>query len=301
LVRPTDALVIAPVALALGLNWRAWGALGVGGIPGALFLFWYNAKLFGAPLATGYGDMSWALGVKFVPEILSVYAKQLPLLISPLVVAAALGLPWIWRLRQRQTAVLAVWIAAFMGFYACCHLTGMSWSMRYVLPAFPAVILAAVAVMHAWTQRMKSAAWRTAIPVLALVAALAWDVEAGRRLNVVIMKRGEVMYVETAAWMRAHAPANAMVVAMQATGAFTFYTEFPLVRYDRAPVEALAQVYAAAQANGRDVYAVLFDPEREGAFRDKLRGEWTEVGRVKMFGIWRRDNAAQAGVGAAKN
>lgn len=46
LVRPSNMLLLLPVAVLLGVRWRAWLALAVGGLPGALFLAWFNRQLY---------------------------------------------------------------------------------------------------------------------------------------------------------------------------------------------------------------------------------------------------------------
>ncbi len=299
LVRPTDVLVMLPVAVALGGRWRAWLALAAGGAPGAAFWVGYNLRVFGAAVTTGYGDMTQAFGWKFVPENLRTYGLQTPMLIGPLVVAAVLSLPWCRSGVSRAMVMLLVWSAAFFGFYGFCMMTSLSWSMRYVLPAFPPLIVLALMAGEAWARRWKSATWRWAAPVAVLGLALAGDVAVGRERHVVIMKRGEAMYVETIRWVQAHVPANAIVIAKQATGAFTFYAKFPLVRYEFMPLDALQRVYTTARANGQEVYAVLFDPERDQAFRDKLKDGWREVVRVRSFTVWKRVEAGESGAAGA--
>jgi hypothetical protein len=287
LVRPANLMLMLPVGLALGLRWRAWLALIAGGLPGAVFLAGFNWKLYGAVLTTGYGDISDAFGLKYVAHNVVCFVTGVPVQLSPLPVLAALGLPWLWRRMPFAVALLAVWVAAFVGFYIFCYYSGLAWSIRYLMPTFPAILLAGLLVVRHLTAKLPRPALRAGVPLALLALALTWQVLAGKKLDVVIMKRGEIVYVQGAEWMRRHAPANAIVLANQVSGAFYYYTDFTLVRYDSTEPVHLQRLYAAAQAAGRPVYAAIFDPESEQAFKRHLRGKWEQLSRHGMVVIWK--------------
>ena len=57
---------------------------------------------------------------------------------------AALATPWVPVARRRELAVLGLWAALLIGFYAFYFHSGESWwYLRFILPAFPALLLAA--------------------------------------------------------------------------------------------------------------------------------------------------------------
>src|SRR4051812_4647072 len=88
LVRPSDVLIILPVALVLGLDLKRWFWLGVCGLPGAVFQCIYNLKTYGGPLTTGYGDMRANFRLMWVSPTLLHYLHWLPLLFTPLILAS---------------------------------------------------------------------------------------------------------------------------------------------------------------------------------------------------------------------
>lgn len=289
LVRPANLLLVLPVAVPLGLRWRAWLGFVAGGIPCAAFLAWYNVQLYGAILTTGYGDYSWAFASKNLAPNLVHFARALPLLLGPPAALLALALPWLSRRERLIASTVAVWIAAYVGFHAFYWFAGQSWwSLRFLLPAFPAIILAALLVGHRASLRLPQPWLRVTLPTTLLLFSLAWEITAAVRLDAVIMKRGEVIYIQASQWLRENAPADAILLTRQASGALSFYSNFPVVRYDLAGAAHLPKLYAAARAAGRPLYAVIAEPERQAAFDRDLPGPWELLAQRGMFTIWRQ-------------
>lgn len=288
LVRPSDLVLLAPIAIALGWRWRAWLAFGLGGLPGAIFLVWYNLKLYGTALTTGYGDVSELLRAAYVPHNALHFALWLPALLSPLVIVAALAWPVVQREKPVLVAIFAAWAAVIVGFYLFYLYSGQSWwYVRFLLPMFPAVIAAALLAGHGWCSRIRSPQWRTALPALALAFVLAWQVTGARKLAVNTQQNAEHMYRRTVEWMQAHAPTDAIVAQMQLSGCFTCYTHFPIVRWDIVKPAEWARLCTEARAAHRPIYATLFDFEEKQAFPDRLPGHWELLTRIDYVSIWR--------------
>lgn len=285
LVRPTNLLVIVPVALALGTAWRRYLWVGLGGLPGALLLGWYNRSAYGTPVTTGYGDVSAAFAGAFLPHNLWHFARWIPALLSPLVIAA-LAAPFTPAARRREFAVLASWAVLLICFYAFYYHSGETWwYLRFILPAFPVLILAALVAWHAFTAK----AGRPALVGAVLLAAgLTWEIRLFRRLDVLGIKSGEATYPDTAAWARAQLPADAAIFCMQVSGAFHYYTDFLLVRWDMVRPEDMTRLMQTLHAQHRPAYAVLFDFEEQRA-RQSIGGRWTRLDRVRQATIWRID------------
>ena len=152
LVRPNNALVLLPAAICLGADWRRWALLGAGGLPGTVFLLLYNRFNYGAPLDTGYGDLSGLFGAKYVFPTLLFYAVWLPVLISPAGTLFA-GLPFLVRRATRKALVLITWISSILGFYAFYKVTSrIWWELRFLLPAFPPMLVGSLWVLRSWLQ-----------------------------------------------------------------------------------------------------------------------------------------------------
>ena len=295
LVRPTDLLAFVPVVIALGFSIRRWLLLVAGGLPGAIFLGVVNHFAYGRLFTTGYGDISSLLSARNVPVTLVHYAIWVPSLFTPLVVLA-LGLPAVRNLERRAIAALAAWILVFFVFYLfyfCTHETW--WYLRFILPAVPPLLVAALLVCRtvAGRLRLTPRAWWLALAVLvAIVFGSAWF----RHFGLAHMRVDEGTYPVSAAWMRSHLPANAVVASMQTSGALFYYTDFTFFRWDMISPADFHQIAAACAAAGRPLYASLypFEIEEQGAFQRHLVGRWTQIGRFGSASIWRYDPSGVA-------
>lgn len=286
LVRPSNLLVVVPLAIVLGLRWRAWAALMLGGLPGALFLAWFNHQLYGRAFTTGYGDVRSAFSSDFVPHNTTHVLYWMFQLLTPVSAIALAGLLWAPR-RGLAAQLLPAWAAVFFAFYLFYYHTGETWwYLRFLLPAFPAVILMALLGARALLERFAPAKFQLAIGATLLLSTLIFQARLGRDLHVTDVKHHDLLYVKLTDWMRTNAPANAIVLQMQTSGAFLFYTGFTIVRWDLPPPEAQRQLFHAARAAGRPIYAALFDFEEKEAFGGRLTGEWREMIRIERAAIW---------------
>ncbi len=298
LIRPTDVLVFVPVAICLGVAWRRWFCLAAGGAPGAVLLLAYNAAAYGATITTGYGDTSRAFSIDNVLPSLRNYAAWLPVLVTP-VGLLALGLPVIVRRAGRMAVVLMAWALSIVVFYAFYyHTHEWWWYLRFLLPAFPPIIVGALWVgLRAWRRWCTAPIAAHAAPALvAVVAALVvgHNVFWTRRLEALAIGPRERVYVESAAWASANLPANAAILTMQTSGSFLYYTRFAIVRWDQCDRVALEQLEGGALDAGTPLYAVFFPFElsEQRAF-DRIPGKWSQVARVQDVTLWRLDAKAE--------
>jgi hypothetical protein len=108
-----------------------------------------------------------------------------------------------------------------------------------------------------------------------------------RRLKALDIGSGERMYPETASWMSGHLPTNAVVLAMQMSGAVFYYTEFPVLDWQLGP-GALRRLESNLLATGRPLYAVFFPYEvEERKALERIPGRWELAGRVRDVTVWR--------------
>lgn len=290
LVRPTNLLVGVPVAVALGRRPRAWLTLGLGGLPGAWFLGDYQWRCYGSPFLTGYGDVGSAFGFEFVPHNLAHFARWIPVLLSPLVVAA-LAAPFVAAARRRTGAVLAVWAVTLVGFYAFYYHSGETWwYLRFILPAFPALILLALVVVQAAVDRWIPRWLASVLGVAAVVFAVHWEWRQPTRLAAFALESGERSYPEAARWAQARLPAVAALVCMQTSGAFFHETEFLLVRWDMVDDGRWEPLLGVLAAQQRPVFAALFAFEEKDALT-RVGGRWTRLDTVGQVTFWRREAA----------
>ncbi|SDS24497.1 Dolichyl-phosphate-mannose-protein mannosyltransferase [Opitutus sp. GAS368] len=285
LVRPTDLLLVVPVALALGLAWRSYLWVGLGGLPGAVLLAVYNDKIYGSPFITGYGDVWLSFSREFAAHNLPFFALWIPGLLTPLVVAA-LTAPFRPPGRQRELGVLGAWAAVLIGFYAFYYHSGETWwYLRFILPVFPALILAALVALHSF---LAAAPRRKIIGPLLLAAGLAWEIAQVDRLQLLLNKSGEATYADASSWARDHLPANAAIICMQVSGALHYYTDFLVIRWEQVAAGDLLRLAQVLHAQHRPTYAVLYDFEEADA-RQRTGGRWTKIIKIRNATVWQVD------------
>jgi hypothetical protein len=196
--------------------------------------------------------------------------------------------------RHRQPplfAVLASWPAVFLGFYLfyfCTHETW--WYLRFILPAVPPLLVAALLVARTLVNRAHFAPrvwWLALAAVPILASGFLWF----RHFDLADMNSGERTYIDGAAWLESHLPANAVVASMQTSGALFYYTQFTVFRWDTISSSEFERIAAACAAAGRPVYALLysFEISEQGAFRKHLTGHWTRIASVHDTSIWHYD------------
>lgn len=297
MVRPTNLLGIVPVLIALGLNWRRWLLLGLGGLPGAVAVALYNRTAYGDPFSSGYGAVFNIFTFEVVKETLVHYATWLPVLLTPIGVLA-LGLPWLYRGEQRLwAALLATWIAIFLGVYAFYYHTHEAWwYLRFVLPAFPAMILAAVLIAQrlaaAWVRRYARPWAPPALAVLVVLFVVTWSKQWNRKWDSWNIGHGEGTYRRAVGWALDHLPANTIIATMQTSGALFYYSDLTFVRWDQLQPKDVTAVEQAAADQKRPLVAMLFRFEQDQALNERMPGRWTKLATVEQTTFWRWDGPA---------
>ena len=296
LVRPTSLLALAPLAVLLPRTRRAWAAFVLGGVPAAVFLAWYNATLYGGALQTGYsqgGSELWsAFGREFVAGNLAFFAAWVPKVLSwPVVLLAVLGLAWLWPCQRTLAAALLAWIAGFLAFYTSYFCAGESWGyLRFLLPAFPAVILAALLAAQRLAQALPRPVRRFA-PALVVLGTVSFQLALADELHLTDIRSGERNYWVAARWIRDQVPADAVVLSMQMSGAITFYNTQPIVRWDQITPAQFDLLRRATAEHHRPLYAALFPFERS-QLKERFGGDWRVMGHAGDVEFWRLEGTA---------
>lgn len=285
LVRPSNLLILVPVGVALGLDWRRYLWLIAGGLPGAACFAWYNASLYGSPLVTGYGSVWINFSAAYLPHNLLHFARWIPGLLSPLVLAAFAASPTdsLSRVLHRT---FATWAVVLTGFYAFYFHSGETWwYLRFILPAFPALIVLALSGVRRLLAPSASA-MRMSAAAAALVCAAAWEGVAARHFAILETKHSEVGYMRVAEWVDRSLPPDAVVLCMQLSGSLFYYTPRTLLRWDQFPEDKPSLWLDALVATHAPIYAALYPFENEEAER-RVGGRWTRVAQVENATIWK--------------
>jgi len=296
LIRPTNILGLAPLAIALcwpsgtrlgGL--RRWLWFGLGGLPGAAFFILYSRAAYGHWLETGYGTPGPDFGLKWATVTLAHDAHWLPILFTP-VILFVFALRWEGKLGPRTCAVLGAWILAYVAFYSIYSFSHETWwYLRFLLPIGPALVVGGLLGLR----RILPARWVGLPPLLPLTLGMCAVILAShhwaRKLYPLSVGDQETMYLKTTGWLKANLPADAVVLCMQTSGAVYYDTDFTILRWDQIDRGSLATVLAPLRSSRRPLYAALYPFEVEPALKERFPGRWTQVGKVGFSTIWRRD------------
>lgn len=290
LVRPANALCIVPVLACLRDRPIALRNLVLAGLPAALWLMWFNLRQYGHPLSTGYGDMSTAWAPSFIWPTLVSYAQWLPVMFTPVVVAA-FAAPWLGDFAPRARAVLGLWAGAYFVFYAAYWCTYDNWyNMRFVLPALPAVLVLGLHVCRAalartpWTFFPADPAHAPLWPSVALTALLLGITASDTaRREVLFWAHAARAHRVAVDWLRERAPANAIVIARHASNAVWHYTDFQLLRPDNETTRS-PHFLERLSRTGRPIYSINQHWERRNFEWGHGRGD----GLPDLPGKWER-------------
>ena len=282
LTRPN--LVLVSLAPAGYLLWRVvsrpsrrpeWTRLLVVGVlttAGCLGVAAIHTRLYGSPLATGYGHASQIYDVTRVTTTASGFVTR-PLALEPLlVILCVTGL--VSQLWQRTTASAeAAMAAAAMALVLTSYAFYVSfpewWYVRLLLPAWPvAAAFAGVAVVRL-VHRL-SPRWRVASQVaIGVLIVIVGGREAMAR-GVFDLREAEARYETVARFARQSLPPNAVFFAFQQSGALRYYADRPILRFDVLPPRFFDDAISKMRVRGYRPYFVVEDHE-EVVFKARFR------------------------------
>ena len=290
LVRPTN-LTLAPALIVLiGLNVRRLAWFAAGGVPGAVWLAFYNHQLFGGALRSGYGNIYADFGLQHFGPSVRHFARWIPLFLPAVMLAFPFAALVDRSGRQRELFALLLAAGVFIGLYLFYGITQEDWwCLRYILPAMASLIPAGLLGAEALARGPGSRWPRAFRPALALVLTV-WAVGNSwywtKRLSVFQVPKYEQAYADAARAVRVQVPAGALVVCSQFSGALHYYTDLPPLIFDSIKPEEFAHYTTRARGASRAIYAVLFNIEEEDALRTHCPGSWKRLSSVANISIW---------------
>jgi hypothetical protein len=294
LVRPTNLLALFALAFALPPGKGAKIRALAGALPFAALLLVYNRLAFGSASSTGYGALlDWTMSPRNVLPEIRHYGYWVPALLTPLLPLAWFAVPFDRRVALRDRCLLLLWFGAFLGFYCFYQPFEDWWSVRFLLPGIPALILAALLLARDVPELLAERGgltgllrWRAAIGLALLLAMAAAGIRYIRHFDLFSLKIGEAAYPDAARWADRSAPPGAVIVSMQMSGALKYYTGRAVARWDAVTPGRFERLRRAARERGIPLYALLW-PFEEKELAAKLPGRWTPVGTWRDIGLWR--------------
>lgn len=250
---------------------RTWIAFAVGVAPFVVVVALLQNAMYGSPFRSGYGSLGLLFKLEHVWPNLQRYPLWLLQTETPIVLLAFLA-PWLMRdpLARRR----ALWLLAFVGAVFACYIPydvfDAWWYLRFVLPAYPALlVLTASALMALLARAGETWRWAGVVAVALLSVFLArgaverhafglWEFERRFRLA------GD--------YVAAHLPQNALIVTAQESGSVRFYSGRPTLTWRALPPDGLDRALIFVRAHGYRPY-LLIETGEQAEFVQHFEGK----------------------------
>ena len=288
LVRPSNAILLATLALALPLRGAALAGFALGAAPALGFFLAFNQAVLGHALRTGYPGVEREFALGYFPKRFAHYTHWLGRTFTPLVPLAWLGVAASRETRWRDRLLLLVWFGSFFAFFCTYRHYEIWWFLRFMMPAFPALVvgalLAARPLFRAVEVRLhlpsRVPAGLNVLPAAVLAFVLASEAKEAKRLDVLGLAASEAVYPRACRLAADRLPPRAIVLSFLMSGALEHYTDLLYLRYDTMDDRpAVRRLLRQTMRQGSSWYALLHPSEIE-AFRSRELGRWREIGQV---------------------
>ena len=295
-VRPTSALLLVPIALALPWSLGAALRFALGALPGFAFLLSFNLAAYGHPLRTGYGSVGHEFSLAFFPARWRHYTHWLGVTFTPIVPLAWLGVVFSRETRRRDRLMLFAWFASFLVFFCSYRHHDAWWYLRFLMPAFPALVAGALlAARPLWRAlelrvHLPGRGWRSASVLPALVlAVVAWrEVSVAGRMGALDVAEIDSVYPRSCRLAAERLPPGAMVLSKLTSGALEAYTSFAQLRFDTMDDRTARRLLRRSLRRGRPWYALVHEAEK-AEFEGRGLGRWRRLGSAGMVELLELD------------
>jgi hypothetical protein len=321
LIRPNLVPIAAVLFVWFALNRRARGWCGEAGwrsamafvvamLPGPLVVAAINARLYGSPLSSGYGDLGQLFSPQYVPVSLSRYATwfaetQTPLAFAGLIllVVAPRSL-WPTAVRRANAWLLASVAVITWLLYSVYQPFGAWWFLRFLLPSWPALMVGTVALL-VWVSRFRIGAPARTVVLIALGL---YGLVVTWQRDVFPVEEGERRYATIATFVQRLTDPQAMILSSIHTGPTRYYAGRATMRFDLLDPAWLDRAADWLQQQGRHPYVLVEDWEMP-MFTSRFGGSrladlgaspvlayraYATSGTVYLFDLLRRDAATLA-------
>lgn len=269
-VRPTNLLLAPAIGFAFRWNARRLAVAVAASAPFAIALMITNHAMYGKAATTGYGDigsiMTWG---SCAPH----HALWMAITMTPLVFPAGLLIAFNPRVPLWQRMTLLTWFVTFFAFYSAYAICDAWWYLRFLLPAYPPILIASLLLFRDFIPRR---------PVrIALVAAIViTGMALTRHFDLQHVHDGQKTDMHSIHWAQKQLPKNALVVTMQMSGSYYYYTHTLTARYDYLEPEKFEEMKAYVGNAGLDWYALVYDWEEKDLLKH-MPGRWVRLHQMR--------------------
>ena len=231
-----------------------------------LTIAWINATLFGSPLASGYGATGQLFSIANVLTNVQRYGGWLAETQTPIVfaglVALIMPLSRLWPMphAQRDARLLAAVAIVVIAIYLFYIPFDAWWSLRLLLPAWPALCVGTSAVIAAAAHAAGTR--RREVQAVALVGLGLYTAFVANRLAVFPASEGERRYATIAELVRQATDPSSIILASIHAGPIRYYAGRDTMRFDLLDDAWLDRAVAWLTEHGRHPYFLIEDWER---------------------------------------
>jgi hypothetical protein len=233
----------------------------VGALPGCLFIAWLNNKLYGSPLASGYGSLSVLFSLSYVATNVERYGRWLLQSQTPLAVIGIVALLWplksIWLTPERQHAarLLGAIVVVVWALYVIYIPFEAWWFLRFLLPAWPAMCLGSAALLVRLAQSGRLSLRIMASAMLAAVGV--HNLYYASTHGAFPSGEGDHRYVSIAKIVERATDPSAVILTGQNSGSIRYYAGRTVVRFDLLERAWLDRAVSWLTSQGRRPYFLL--------------------------------------------
>ena len=239
-------------------------------LPGVLVVAALNRHLYGSASSSGYGDLRELFSAAHVLPNLRRFVVWIVETQSPLALlgVAALIVPlravWPRVADRRLFAVIALFIALLWGQYSAYLEFESAGYLRFLLPSWPLIMLATVAVLVAIGRLTIQSVRARVAGIMAVVILLGlWNIRVAVGRDVFEQRQAARHEAPIGRLVQTHTQPNSVVLAVHRSGSMRYYAGRTTMRYDMLDGDWLDRAVAWLTERGVHVYALL--DERETA------------------------------------
>lgn len=280
---PLAAVVAAAVLLVERIPLRAavlrLSAFAFGVIPYVVAILLLNHAMHGGALDSGYGKLSDLFTLEHIRGNLARYPVWLVETQTPFILLA-FAAPWIVRGGGRTRP--ALWLLAFALATFACYIPYTVWNawwfLRFVLPAFPPLLVLSAMVAIAG-MRPLPAAWRTVAVVVMMSVLVGFQIVTSADRAVFRLRDLEARFRDAGEYVARRLPANAVVFAVTESGSVRFYSGHPTLIWSALDPAWLDRSLEFLSAQGYRPYFLL-ELDEEPDFRQQF-GKSSVLGNLE--------------------
>jgi len=261
-------------------DWQRLALFAAGSVPACAAVAALNAYWYGSPLVSGYGDIAgtmyrwdhfWPNAPRYADWMLQTQGPAVALAaLAPVVFFRADGEPAgdIARTR-RVVAISALFVVTVWLSYAFYLPFGAWWTLRFLLPAFPAFFVVVSATLF------RAGGWLPAssrgLAIGAVLAVALWWSLGFAGTHGALESGNEWRFATIGRYLQQHAPRQSVVLAKHHSGSARYYANRLTIRWDYIQPWQLDAAVGALQRRGYSAF-ILLDDEEEGEFRTRFAG-----------------------------